>query len=484
LFPLVYLLNKLGFDRRETGFFRKNPVSFPEFLRRYPLVIEQKVYSDVVTRMRRIVRRGLTHLRTHVALAQFIGVVVCIPPLLFPTHVPLWAIPGSLVGLVLLLVAGRWLAGRPVVRTPLDTPILLLLLLLPVTILVTPDRALTLPHVYKVVGSAALFYGVVGVLEEKPWFGLSALTINMVGVVLAVITLFGTNWPAAKILRLPFDLYRVFPHLVRVFWNPRGFSSNITGGTLAMLLPVSVAYLLFGRGLLVRLGALLEVGIVGSIILLTQSRGAIVALAAGIAAMLVAHNRRWLIAALALAIVGVLALQFAGVDSLLTSGWDTAAVSAVHSAQARLELWSRGLMMLQDFPFTGIGFGMVVEVMPVLYPTFMTSNDAGAEHVHNLYLEAGVDLGFPGLIATLAFLLGLFYLSWRAAQRAGGTELEPLALGMLGTVVVFAAHGLTDNFTFYSKAHFIAWALFGVAVAVWLRLVRDDGLSVTDVAPG
>ena len=94
-----------------------------------------------------------------------------------------------------------------------------------------------------------------------------------------------------------------------------------------------------------------------------------------------------------------------------------------------------------------------------------------------------MDLGFPGLIATLSFLLGLFYLSWRAAQRADGTGLEPLASGMLGVIVVFAAHGLTDNLTFYAKAHFIAWALFGVAVAVGLRLVHEDEPSVADAAP-
>jgi len=419
------------------------------------------VHSDVVARLRQITRRGLTHLRAHTALAQLIGVVVCIPPLLFPTRVPLWAIPGSLAGLILLLVAGHLLAGRSFVRTPVDVPILLLLLLLPVTILVTPDRALTLPHVYKVIGSVALFYGVVGVLEERPWFGLGALTISALGVVLAALILFGTRWSTAKLPWLPFDLYHLFPRLVRPFWNPEGFNSNIAGGTLAMLLPVPAAYLFFGRRLLVRLGALLEVGIVSIILLLTQSRGAMVALVAGIAAVLVV-------------VMGTLALQFVGVDTPLTFISDTATGSTVHSAQARLELWSRGFMMLQDFPFTGIGFGMVVKVMPLLYPTFVVPNDRGIEHVHNLYLETGADLGFPGLIATLSFLLGLFHLSWRAAQRADGTGLEPLAPGMLGVIVVFAAHGLTDNLTFYAKAHFIAWALFGVAVAVGLRLLRDE----------
>jgi len=447
--------------------------------------------GDGVACLRQILRRGLARLRAHTALVQLIGVAVCILPLLFPTHVPSWAIPASLVGLVLLLVAGYLLAGRPVARTPVDIPIWLLLLLLPVTILITPDRNLTLPHVYKVVGSVALFYGIVGAFEEKPWFGLSAFVICTLGVILAILILFGTRWTSAKLPWLPFDLYRLFPRLVRPFWNPKGFSSNIAGGTLAMLLPVPIAYLFCGHRLLVRLGALLEVVVVSLVLLLTQSRGALVALAAGGLAMLVAHNARsprlggvrWLVVTVLLTIAGVLALRFMGADSLLTSDLNTAAGSAVNSAQGRLELWSRGVMMLQDFPFTGIGFGTVVKVMPLLYPTFVIPNNGEIEHVHNLYLEAGVDLGFPGLIATLGFLLGLLYLSWRATQRHGGTGLEPLASGMLGMLVVFAVHGLTDNLTFYPRAHFIAWALFGLAVALGLRPVRDDEPPIANAPP-
>jgi len=413
-----------------------------------------------------------TYLRAHTALVQLIGVVICIPPLIFPTHVPAWIVHGALVCLVLLLFVGYVLAGRCIVRTPVDIPILLLLLLLPVAIAITLDRDLTLLHVYKAVGSVALFYGIVGVIEEEAWFGLSALAISVLGVVLAVLTLLGTEWPAAKLPLPLFDLYQMFPRRFRAFWNPTGFNSNIAGGTLAMLLPVPIAYLSFDRRTRVRLGALLGVGVVGLVLLLTQSRGAMVALAAGIMMMLIARNRRWLVLTVGLAIICALALQFGGVDNFLAAVLDTAAGSAIHSLEGRLELWSRGWMMLQDFPLTGIGFGTVVKVMPVLYPTFVVSNDAGIEHVHNACLEVGVDLGFPGLIAALAFFLGLLYLSWRAARRASGTRLEPLALGMLGVLVVFAVHGLTDNLTFYAKGHFIAWALFGVAVGVGMHFVH------------
>jgi O-antigen ligase len=413
-----------------------------------------------------------TVLRRHLGLAQIVVVVVCLPPLFFPERAPQWVIWASLLILALTLVVGHLVTARSLIRTPVDISILLLLLMLPITLLVTPDRELTLSHVYKVIGSVALFYSIVEFLEEKPWFRLTSLSIIAIGLVLTAFVLLSTDW-SKKLVQMPFDIYELFPQAVRPFWNPEGFNSNIAGGTLAMLLPIPITYALFERKLPLRLGAAVAVVMMGGVLLLTQSRGAISALLVGIAAMMVSEDRRWLVVGLLLVIAGVLVFQFSSVDNLAAT--EPGAVErTVHSAQGRLELWSRGLMMLQDFVFTGIGFGMVVEVMPLLYPTFTVPNDAGLEHVHNLYLEAGVDLGFPGLIVTLALVLGLLHLSWDATQRARGTSLKPLASAMLGTVVVFATHGITDNITFYAKAHVITWALFGVAVAVAMYLLRYD----------
>jgi hypothetical protein len=76
----------------------------------------------------------------------------------------------------------------------------------------------------------------------------------------------------------------------------------------------------------------------------------------------------------------------------------------------------------------------------------------------------------------------MFYISWRAARRARGSQLEPLASAMLGMVVIFAVHGLTDNFTFFAKAHLIAWGLFGVAVAVTMHLLRPQAKPAVETS--
>ena len=63
------------------------------------------------------------------------------------------------------------------------------------------------------------------------------------------------------------------------------------------------------------------------------------------------------------------------------------ASKALGGAEQRLEIWSRGLHMLQDFPFTGIGMGAFRQVANLLYPFFLIGPDAEIPHAHNIFLQ-------------------------------------------------------------------------------------------------
>ncbi len=386
-------------------------------------------------------------------------------------------IPAAILGLALTFWAGRWLTGRAFVHTPLDLPLMLMMLLMPLNILISADRALTWPHVYKIIGGTAIFYGVVGLLREKPWFELSALGISLLGLVLGGILLFGTQWSGAKLSWLPFNLAGRIPRLVNPFWKPEGFAgfnANLAGGTVALLLPVPLGYVLFGRRIRVRVGALLETAALSALLLLSFSRGAMLAFGVAVLVMLVAHDWRWLGLVAVVLVAGVVLLVTGKLDPVLDPVRNGDITASVQGLDSRLELWSRGIYMMQDFAFTGVGMGMVEKVLPLLYPTFLIPPSAGIEHVHNLYLEFGAELGFPGLMIVLAQLLLLFYLGWHSMQQARGTPWMPLASGLLGTVVVLAVHGLVDTIPFAPKAYLIIWALFGVAVALGLHLQSEQ----------
>jgi O-antigen ligase len=296
------------------------------------------------------------------------------------------------------------------------------------------------------------------------------------GFVLGGLLVLGTDWSASGFSRLPGAVQALVPQWTP-FWKPegyRGFNANLAGGTLAMVLPVPLGFLLFGRRWWVRLIMLVEGLILGGLLALSFSRGAMMGVAVAVLVMLVAYDRRWLwlMGAITLGLGSVIAWPGPAqvVETILGSG----GTGVVQGLESRVELWSRGIYMMQDFAFTGVGMGMVGQVLPLLYPTFLIPSDAGIDHVHNLYLQFGAETGFPGLILLLSCLLLLLVLGWDAVRRAKGTRWAPLATGLLGTVVALMVHGLVDSVPLAPKVYLITWSIFGLAVALDLALRTGD----------
>ncbi len=415
-----------------------------------------------------------------VAVAQAAVTVLCIPALILPDLLPRWSITASLVGLAFVPLLGLIVARRPFARTPVDVPLGLLLALTVVNALTTADGSATFPHVLKWVAGIALFYAIAGFLQATGWIRLAAWAICLLGLALVPFVLFGVNWSGTKFSWLPVTPNELFPQLFTPFWKPEGYSGfnpNMAGGVLAMIAPVPLARALFGRSAKHGWGGRIINGLITLLIvlalLLTQSRGAILALLVAASVMLATRDWRWLAAACALLVVGALVFRTLGFEAGAT--WDPTsdAESAVNSAAGRLELWSRAWSALQDFPYTGIGLGMSNHIMPVRYPTFRISPTAVTDHAHSLFLATGVEMGYPGLIGLLALVFGLLGAQWqtcrhlvRARPRSG--EALPLALGSLGAAVVYCVHGLTDHITFYARASLVAWVLLGVGMGVSL----------------
>jgi len=103
-----------------------------------------------------------------------------------------------------------------------------------------------------------------------------------------------------------------------------------------------------------------------------------------------------------------------------------------------------------------------------LWPT--VGPDTILDHAHNLFLQAGTDYGLPGLVAWLAQMALLLWMGAGAVRHARGGGLWPLAAGLLGGLVAYLVHGLTDSFTHYAKGHTVVWACLSVIAPLWLVL--------------
>ena len=154
---------------------------------------------------------------------------------------------------------------------------------------------------------------------------------------------------------------------------------------------------------------------------LTQSRGALLALAAGLAVFLVARFG-WRVALL----IGVLLapaalLIFAGRITNLSTGDGT--------GQQRIQVWSDALVLMREAPLFGVGKDKFVESEGLV--------------AHNSYLQCFVELGvFGGM-----FFLGAVYLAVSHLYRLGNrrkhvitdqgmARLYPYLFGMVATYAV------------------------------------------------
>ncbi len=389
------------------------------------------------------------------------------PLLLFPSQLT----PFGLV-LVLLPWPCRWVAKNHLVaRTPLEWPILGLLLMAIVSLYPSIDLYTSAVILCQIVAGVSLFYGVVNWAwsDERIW--LATALPPLIGLILAIVAPSVTRWEANKLFAWP-ELYQSFTLL----WPEEAVNPNVLAGALILLLPLVVALLSSnlspltqGEKRLARLLLALTLIVMLAAVALTQSRGAYLALAIGLV-IFGCLRCRWFLSAIPILFLEVIALlRRFSIQPMADFVLNNATLGGV---AGRLEIWSGAVYMLRDFPYTGIGLGTFGR-MAYARPYFTLSRpDATVSHAHNLFLQIGVDLGLPGLLAYIVLLVTASNAAWQAYRtfgRSGRSDLAALAAGLLASIVVLVVHGLTDAVTWGTKPAIIPWLIMGLAAALHHR---------------
>lgn len=390
------------------------------------------------------------------------------------------AVASSFVSLRLLPVAvgvaaAFWLVrlaayGRLTVRTPADWGVILLVLMLPVTLWATalPDQ--TLPEVYRLLTGIALFYAVANWAANPTRLAWIASGLILSGLAFAAIAPFSVTWTTGKLPFIPQALYDRFTLLATDTVHP-----NVLAGNIVILLPLAIIVLLFGlpklswrvKPWLLRLGAGLAFLAMLAVLILTQSRGGWMGFGAVVMLLALLRWRRgWILLVLG-AIAAGAALYFIGLKPVLET---LAASNSLGTLDGRLEVWSRAIYMIQDFPFTGIGMGSFGNVADVLYPFFLFAPGT-IPHAHNLFLQVAVDLGIPGLVAWLSIFGLVSVVAWQVYRRGRADAnlwVAGLGAALLCSQLALAVHGLIDAVTWgMVRPAPLVWALWGLAVAAW-----------------
>lgn len=425
-----------------------------------------------------------------VAGLEWLAVAAVAPLLVFPTVRPRWT-AGVLIALVVVWGL-RWLVLRePWPVTPFNGALLLFALMIPVAVWASALPEFTLPKAAGLVLGLATFRAVAFTVRSRRALYLAAAAFCLLGLVIVAVGALAAQW-AGKVDVLGALADRV-PRLIATLPGLRtaGVSPNQLAGVLALYLPVAVA-LAGGWPLgrprrvvrwLLLAGCLGFLMLVAGLLVLTQSRSGWIGGAAGLLALGtlwgLSSQRRWkrlLGAALPLLTVAAVAggilyvgPQRAG-EVVYGAGGDAAVEEVVGSIgiAGRVEIWSRALYAIQDFPFTGCGLGTFRRVVHILYPLFLIGPDSDIAHAHNIFLQTALDLGLPGLVAYLALLMVAFAFCWRQAGRDDDL-IHPLALGLAGGLVGLHIYGLTDAVALGSKPGVAFWFALGL-VAVLARV--------------
>ena len=398
--------------------------------------------------------------------------------------------------------------------TPLNLALLLLALMVLVSEWATFDLAYSLPKISGMVLGFGVFFAVAreGEGERGWWFSLLAFLGAGVGI--AGLGVFGTRWATTKITFLAPIVDRLPKLIAGLQGAESGFHPNEVAGALGWVLPalmaVSVGIILLPqrsrrviksrgnprssatsasknspsplhgwRWVLVAILCLLATLFVGAVFVLTQSRGGYIGLALTLPLLiLVALPRRWRWYSLIVFIVLAVLLGF-----VVYSHWEAirtwVTVSdlasdpalSLNTLEGRLEIWSRAIYGIQDFPFTGMGMNAFRKVVPVLYPLFLVSPDVDIGHAHNEFLQAALDLGIPGLIALLAIYFIAFWMLadiWK--KDVGQDSILPYrvaVLGLGGGLLAHMLYGLTDAVALGAKPGLLFWFLLGLIAGLY-----------------
>ena len=155
-----------------------------------------------------------------------------------------------------------------------------------------------------------------------------------------------------------------------------------------------------------------------------------------------------------------------------TSSWrneEPTGVEEYLSNDSRLAAWRGIVAKIAEHPWVGAGFGR--GTMGRVYPELIPENKM-ISHPHNVFLNYGIAMGIPGMLA----IAGLFFCLARTFWRLVGRSEEGLAIhGVCGLALVVGVVTRNQfNDLFIRDMALLYWALIGIFLGQATRLARNS----------
>ncbi|MGQ0537782.1 MAG: O-antigen ligase family protein, partial [Gemmatimonadaceae bacterium] len=274
--------------------------------------------------------------------------------------------------------------------------------------------------------------------------------------------------------------------LGRIGWNNAFENPNDLAAYLFVPLGVTAGYLYTERHRYLRWAAFAGVALLPVVIFMTQSRGAILALASfGLLVLARQRKRLKLLAVVAVcaALIATLApssvwTRLKNLQTATTSG-ELRDAEDRGSAEQRFEIWKVAAEISKDYPLTGVGLGAYPyehwryarNTAQAFKPTARGQRDA-----HSTYLTILAETGVFGLLAFLAIVLSVYTFAQGARRAVRGVDpaRERQIFFVQMAVVALAVAGIFGSWGSAALTYLALAVLYGMSqVALDAALTRS-----------
>jgi O-antigen ligase len=249
-------------------------------------------------------------------------------------------------------------------------------------------------------------------------------------------------------------------------------SPNNVGLFLGRVLPVMVAVSLWGRGRRRWLYGLSAVPVTLAIVLSFSKGALLLGLPAALLVMGALVGGRWLWATLATLVAG----GIAAIPILRTPRFQSLLDLTSGTSFFRINVWKSALLMIRDHPILGVGLDNFLYQYRGRYMLPEAWAEPNLSHPHSIVLDYAARMGLVGLAAGIWLQIAF----WREAlplRKLQDPLNRALAIGLMGAMADFLAHGLVDASYFVadlSYVFFITLAAVQVMQVVTLSEKNTD----------
>lgn len=166
-----------------------------------------------------------------------------------------------------------------------------------------------------------------------------------------------------------------------------------------------------------------------------------------------------------LVVSGALGFYFALAERLGVSVGTSNIVENTVTKDPRPRLWHFAVSEIASHPVSGIGFG--VRSFDIAFPQWQQQNGT-LFHAHNIFLDAGLQMGILGIVALAVVFLSIVFEYWRF-YRNSNPVVQIIGACGIAMVLGVVAKNMTDHF-FERDLALLFWAIVGMTLGYGHRI--------------